>query len=259
MITICKLKCQECDNQFENFNHPYQKYCSRHCQGKAYSRTYQHSLETRQKMSKGALIIKICRWCGKFFQSYQSEKRIFCGNKCRIAYFKLYPNRPWLGKKRPEVKKFLTMKGHHHTEEWKKQRSKQYKGRRMNEEQKVQISKTLMGHPANPGSGRGKSGWRKDIGHYCRSTWEANIARTLIYDKVNYYYEPKRFYFNGFTYLPDFYIPELDWWIEVKGYLDETAKKKINAFKSLGLNLFIISKEEYQNFKEQYKDKILWE
>lgn len=223
-------------------------FCSIACRNKIIKRT-----------KRTRTVLKKCKNCGKQFSSFISENRKFHNNACRIAYFKLHPNRPWLGKKRPEVKKFLTMKGRHHTEEWKQQISKEYKNRKVSEEQKIQISRTLMGHPANPGSGRGKSGRRKDIKHYCRSTWEANLARTLLYDELNYQYEPQRFYFDEFTYLPDFYISDLDWWIEIKGYMDEIARKKIAAFTALGLDLFVISRKEYQEFKKYYKHKVTWE
>ena len=239
-------KCIVCE---ESLNKRQRAFCSRSCRNKVIK---------RRKRTR--TIIKKCKYCGKDFASFISQNKKFHDNACKIAYFKLYPNRPWLGKKRPEIVRFFTMKGKHHTEKWKKERSKQLKGRPISEKQKRQISKTLMGHPPNPGSGRGKSGWREDILHYCRSTWEANLARTLIHDNILYFYEPKKFYFDGFSYTPDIYIPELDWWIEIKGFMSEDAERKIKAFRNLGYTLTVIAKIEYEFFKKKYKHKIpIWE
>ena len=38
-----------------------------------------------------------------------------------------------------------------------------------------------------------KSGFRKDLGHSVRSSWEANFSRILKYMKINYEYEKYTF------------------------------------------------------------------
>lgn len=45
-------------------------------------------------------------------------------------------------------------------------------------------------------------------------------------------YEPRRFKLSWCTYLPDFYLPELDVWVEIKGYMTEEAQRKIDSFRS---------------------------
>src|SRR3989344_860684 len=57
-----------------------------------------------------------------------------------------------------------------------------------------------------------KGGFRKDLNHYVRSSWEADFARILNLHKVKYEYEPKTFALtrsNGeiSNYTPDFYVP----------------------------------------------------
>jgi hypothetical protein len=55
-----------------------------------------------------------------------------------------------------------------------------------------------------------------------RSGLECRFA--LILDKLNiiWEYEPKKFLLsNGIFYVPDFYLPELKTWIEVKGVIEE--------------------------------------
>ena len=82
-----------------------------------------------------------------------------------------------------------------------------------------------------------KSGYRDDLPHlFFRSRWEANYARVLQSTKTSYEFEHKTFVFTGeirgaITYLPDFYLPVTDQWVEVKGFLDAKSKSKIRKFK----------------------------
>lgn len=117
----------------------------------------------------------------------------------------------------------------------------------------------------NPYS-RAKSGKRKDLENiFFRSAWEANIARLLNFKKIKWLYEPKTFYFNNakvVSYTPDFYLPELDIWIEVKGWFDEKSKQKMLAFKNEYQNekIVLIGECEYRNIEKVYKNKIInWE
>lgn len=80
-----------------------------------------------------------------------------------------------------------------------------------------------------------KSGYRKDLDLNLRSNWEANFARILKGYKIVFEFEPKVFTFpvkrgtKGYT--PDFYLTEIDEWVEIKGYLDDKSKIKIKRFK----------------------------
>jgi hypothetical protein len=90
-------------------------------------------------------------------------------------------------------------------------------------------------------SGRGnayqhvKTGYRDDIGISARSNWEANLARVLTVHRIKWEFEPRLFTFpikrGNRTYLPDFYLPDTDEWVEVKGYLDPNSKMKLKRFK----------------------------
>jgi hypothetical protein len=66
-----------------------------------------------------------------------------------------------------------------------------------------------------------------------RSTWEAEIAKVFDKEKIVWQYESKRFYYKNFTYLPDFYLPDYDLYIEVKGWIGRNPEDiiKINTFK----------------------------
>lgn len=91
---------------------------------------------------------------------------------------------------------------------------------------------------------RSKAWTRRDLDKYFRSSWEANLGRYYNYAGIKWLYEPKIFYFNDsllmgkkkikkgtLSYTPDFYLPELDTWVEVKGYLRDKDKTKLKRFK----------------------------
>ena len=79
-----------------------------------------------------------------------------------------------------------------------------------------------------------KSGYRKDLKKFFRSKMEANVAR--YYNKIQWEYEGREFEFEGIKrgnrfYRPDFYLPALDLWVEVKGYFRRQDKIKLRRFK----------------------------
>lgn len=69
---------------------------------------------------------------------------------------------------------------------------------------------------------------------YFRSSWELAYARYLDKNNIEYQYEPKRFKISNGTgcYTPDFYIKGLNQWHEVKGFLTDKAKEKMEIFKN---------------------------
>lgn len=81
-----------------------------------------------------------------------------------------------------------------------------------------------------------RGGRREDLNNtYFRSSWEANYARYLNLLAAKWEFEPKTFYFEGIrrgvmSYTPDFYLPEKDKWIEVKGWFQSKAKTALKRF-----------------------------
>jgi hypothetical protein len=66
---------------------------------------------------------------------------------------------------------------------------------------------------------------------WMRSTYEARFAMFLISNAIEWTYEPKWFDVGeGKTYLPDFYVPNLDVYVEVKGWWRDDARQKFDAF-----------------------------
>jgi endonuclease I len=73
-------------------------------------------------------------------------------------------------------------------------------------------------------------------GALMRSTWEVVYAKYLESHNLAWEYEKKVFYvgrgpWNGITYRPDFYIPEQDLYVEVKGAWLNGSQAKIKAFR----------------------------
>ena len=205
---------------------------------------------------------RVCKQCEKIYYCFPSLKSSFCSRICQFEWMKTHPIKYWLGKKRPGAVERMrrTMTGRKHTEEWKRMMSLRQKGKVITVEQRKKISQTLRGHPPNPGSGIGKSGFREDLPFYARSRWEANVARSLEYEELKYVYEPIVVDFGEWSYRPDFYIPELNWFIEVKGYMTDRAREKVEAFRSYafeqGFAFSLIEQKEYRELSEIYSTVI---
>ena len=121
---------------------------------------------------------------------------------------------------------------------------------------------------SNPYS-RTKSGKREDLNNtFFRSAWEANVARYFNLLGVKWEYEPKEFVFEGvkrgcISYRPDFYLPDEDRWVEVKGWFDKKSKTKLRRFKKyypVEFNrLEIIDEDRYKAIAKNKKLVPGWE
>lgn len=85
-------------------------------------------------------------------------------------------------------------------------------------------------------------------GVWYRSKWEAYIARLLFLSKIEFQYEPARFYLDkDLSYLPDFYLTKEKIYIEVKGNWSKQDVLKTNMF-AMGehIKLLILDKEQVE-------------
>ncbi len=109
-----------------------------------------------------------------------------------------------------------------------------------------------------------KSGPRKDLNNiFFRSRWEANFARYLNYIGAKWQFEPKTFQFIGETkgvisYLPDFYLPKLKLYVEIKGHMDSRSRSKLKKMEKYypDVEVYIIMKKEYDEIQNEYANKI---
>ena len=70
------------------------------------------------------------------------------------------------------------------------------------------------------------------LGLSFRSEFEAAVAEYLHSCALKFLYEPYIFDVDGHSYTPDFYIKGLNQWHEVKGFLTDKAKEKMEIFKN---------------------------
>ena len=77
-----------------------------------------------------------------------------------------------------------------------------------------------------------------------RSQTEVRFAEKLDQIGISWVYEPRRFSLGWCTYTPDFYLPDMNVWIEVKGHLDELSSRKIAGLRELGYDLRLFMYDE---------------
>jgi hypothetical protein len=155
-------------------------------------------------------------------------------------------------------------------EEWKNMTPEKLEKRRIKGTQTKIKNGTLNPNinSSNPYS-RTKSGKREDLNNtFFRSAWEANIARYFNYVGIKWQFEPKMFVFQDIkrgcvSYTPDFYLPDEDRWVEVKGWMDDKSKTKLNRFKKFYpeeyAKLEIISAKEYKEYAKYSRLIPNWE
>ncbi|WP_166397280.1 hypothetical protein [Rubrobacter marinus] len=100
-------------------------------------------------------------------------------------------------------------------------------------------------HGKPPGHGR-----REYVAHldaWVRSSWEATVARALLSLGVPHEYERHRIVLGERTYLPDFYLPDSDVYIEVKGWANERWQPILDALAlRTDMQLVVIGTSEYK-------------
>jgi hypothetical protein len=113
---------------------------------------------------------------------------------------------------------------------------------------------------------RTKYGNRIDLDNeYYRSTTEANYARILRYTNVKYVYESSFFRFkDGTSYTPDFYLPETDEYIEIKGFYSDKDRLKYDKFKAeypdVKWRIILQASREWIDLRNKYRPLIpTWE
>jgi len=210
----------------------------------------------------------ICEICGKEFYQYLSGKGKGCGNKqCANILKSIHSKKPNKGKN-----KFNT--------DWMMKLSLKRKGILRSREVKDKIKNTLLNYYKQPGiiekhreiNKNRDMTFMKDInwktkvllsrkqninngkfeykGIKFRSNWEIIIAKNLDKNNIKWQYEPKIFNLgDGDAYAPDFYLPELDKWLEIKGFMYDHSRKKIQKFIQQQPNFLLLN--DLQQIKDE--------
>lgn len=103
-----------------------------------------------------------------------------------------------------------------------------------------------------------KTGYREDMGSGFRSAWEANIARLLTYNNIEWSYETKSYRIEGKTkgsyYFPDFFLKN-NILLEVKGFWDNDSRQKVMLFSEQypDYRLMLIDSDIYFDLDNEYK------
>ncbi|MCC7118506.1 MAG: DNA polymerase III subunit alpha [Anaerolineales bacterium] len=124
----------------------------------------------------------------------------------------------------------------------------------------------MYGRPPKATKTYTKSGYREDLGHYVRSSWEADMARVFRHLGWKYQYESQTFELvkdNGITitYTPDFYVPEQNTFYEIKGWMDDVSAEKIALFNEQYPQhaLVVVDKTLFAEFQVKYASLVEWE
>jgi len=96
-----------------------------------------------------------------------------------------------------------------------------------------------------PSNGRGVP--TKYRGVQMRSKLEARVAKVLDTYCILWEYEPKRFDLKSCTYMPDFYLPEFNIYLEVKpsnSYEKHPELYKVDLFRQSGKSITIVAEKD---------------
>lgn len=171
-----------------------------------------------------------CKKCGKEFKNSQACNGHSGSCKKKVNY------NPW--------NKGLTKDSDNRVKEYSKKLSEYLTGRsghKQTVQTRKQISLTARKNKLSggyrKGSGIGKSCWYKSkiAGNvFLDSSYELRLAK--LFDKFNILWERNnnkfQYTYQGKikNYIPDFYLPEIDKYIETKGYKTEKDEAKWNQF-----------------------------
>lgn len=180
------------------------------------TRVWQNNPEIREKMNQGFRNSNANR-VGKTYEDIYGEKASIIRNKLVESHTGLTQS-----------------------EYTKEKRKESLSGRKMLDSSKNLLSTSRKRGfqegtiKLSPRAGCGRGGYKEDLGHYVRSTYEYNFAKMLLANSIQYEYEPHRFNISveedttGYT--PDFKIA--DTYYEIKNDYnvnDQVFRKKLYA------------------------------
>lgn len=172
-------------------------------------------------------VTRVHKMLAKEYKELYPDGELFCENTKNILSEHLTKNNP---NDNPEsIKKMILTKAGTKSERVRKAKEQFERGER-------KVSDNV---------GRGVVGIRSDLGHNCRSMWEANIARILKLKNIEYEFEHGFYSFHDTNgnlidnYLPDFYLPEYNAYLEVKGQMDDASFRKLELFEAAGYRVII--------------------
>lgn len=233
--------CKVCNQMIEIDKFSRKIFCSLKCKN-YFNRTKK---ENKQ--------IKICKQCSKQILCYPSHGRSYCSVKCKNLFAKKLTQKVCV-----KCKKFYSAKPSRINEffcsrecffesnriekicitcskKFSIKKSDSYIVRCSRKCQFVDQSNGKIKIHIN-----GRTGYRVDLGkkNYFKSSLEADFARFLNFFNIKFKYEWKTFQSEKGAYTPDFFLPVLNLFVELKGV--EKAQKSFNILMTKNLD-----KQEY--------------
>jgi len=227
---------------------------------------YHHTAETRLKISLANKGKNKGKHCGiKFQPGHKHSPETL--EKMRIASTGRVKSPETIAKFRAK------MIGHSVSDETKKKIGDSHRGMKFTDEQRQHISEGHIGQiPWNKGKRIGSYIEQHGVeeaykivrkrmmaryptmkGEMVRSRWEQAVANWLFKHSIGYLYEPRIFALTdadgGFSYVPDFHLPDTDEWIEVKGWWFPASIRKVNAFREAGYKLKVIDGKNIKQYQ----------
>ena len=162
--------------------------------------------------------------------TYQIAKDFGCSANSILYWLIKYkiPRRTISESKKREKHQFYGMKRPKHSI-WMKNNNPMKGKKRPDLSKRNKIMSGIKSYRYGKLPAHSKGDYYKDI--WMRSIWEIAYAEYLDKNNIEWLYENKRFNLGNTTYTPDFYLPEFDTYIEIKGYWRKNAKVKFKNFK----------------------------
>lgn len=187
-----------------------------------------------------AYITQNCAVCGKPVSSYLSINVRSCSKKCTNILKRIHSTKPNLGK---------TKYTHEHLMKMSIERT----GKRRSV--KIRMNIANANRLANQNNYANGKFFYKGI--YFKSMYEVKVAQAMDRDNIKWEYEPKVFKLDyKDVYTPDFYLPEIDKYLEVKGIkvLPTKSYKKFVKLLKICPNSVLIHGSQIEKLQELLKD-----
>jgi hypothetical protein len=84
-----------------------------------------------------------------------------------------------------------------------------------------------------------------------RSSWEVRAAKALDALDIRWEYESRRIDLGTQTWAPDFYLPDMNAFWEVKGYFGPKSRRTVDLFRSLRDEPLVVVSEKVLKILEQ--------
>jgi hypothetical protein len=247
-MTKILVNCKECNVEFlknaSEVKRTNNHYCSNKCSREHNYKLQKISLEKRKNEYYNNP--KKCINCDSIIEFDNKNKNNYCSIKCAAIYTQRNGgHHKWsdegkrilssLAKNREHLKQGLYLNCPNCKNSfYVHKKSKQIYCSQNCRNEYVKVHGLLKGKVGGyrEKGGRGKQGWYK--GYYCNSSWELAWVIFNLEHNIKFKRNTARFPYvynnKSYNFYPDFILESTNEYFEIKGYLDNKNKAKINSF-----------------------------